>query len=233
MGYLPKSQYKILQTAGEELVYKGTTKEYKGPYIETGDNKFFAGNDIRNTSIKLEKPKSPSESIHNTIKNQVYNKIKPSKYQFLSKTKSIITTKPVLTQKDYDNGKIIRYFSYRVNTYGSYREIDKETYKSIKTKKNKHDYHLYKAGKVDWMLEGDVRKNNYQLLQNKEKEFPGISLLFPVLNEYQKGKKSKYNIKGRVYPNGGKIAPNLPPAYGLSQKVSQFCQNCKFYNKEK
>ena len=85
MGYLPKSQFKVLHTSGGELVYKNqTSREYTGPYIETGDNRFFAGNDIRDTSIVLEKITTPPANIHNSIKNQIYNKIKPSKYQFLS-----------------------------------------------------------------------------------------------------------------------------------------------------
>ena len=89
MGYLPKSQFQILHTSGGELVYKSSDREYKGPYIQTGDNKFYAGGDIRYTGTPLEKAKPPSLNIHNTIKNQVYNKIKPSKYDFLSKTTNI------------------------------------------------------------------------------------------------------------------------------------------------
>ena len=235
MAYVPKSKYKVLYTPGGELVYYDNKKlPYVGDYIKMSNGTYYAGKDILNTNIKLVKP-SPKvkKGFTYSVFQDNYNNLKPRKYNFLSNVESIQSIKPIPVLKDYKKGFIKRYFAKKNNESLGYLEIDKETYDSIKKRKGEYDHNLYTIGFIEWSLEGDITKTNKNILDVKEKKFPNVSLLFPILNEFSKEKKAKHNIKGRVYPDGEMIPTNLPPAYGLPKKANQYCQNCRFRKKKK
>ena len=230
MAYLPKSKHQIKETGGDQFVYKGTSIYYRGFYIETSSGKYYAGNKFstRGRELMLASPSGDLRPYE--VRHSHYNKIKPGIYSRLVTTKAVVSTKPTPIKEDYEKGRIIRFFAKRRNQESVYFEIDKDTFKSIRNKKKEYDFSLYEVGKIDWALEGDVITTNKNLLKLKERKYPNISLLFPILNEFQKGAKIKYNIKGRVYSDGEEIPPSLPPAYALPKKTNQFCNNCKLYN---
>ena len=232
MSYQPKSKYKIKKTSGKEYVYKGTDKFHIGSYIQLSNGRFFVGNDIttKGRELVLFQPLPPNFS--NEPKTQIYNKLKPQKFQFLKNVNPIVNTTPQPTKKDYAKGSFIRYFARRNNNEIGYIEISKDTHSSIFKKKNSYDHHLYSTGKITWALEGDVVNTNSNILKLKERDFPYISEFFVVLDQYKKFKKAKHNIMGRIYNDGVGISPNLPPTYGLSKITNQFCNNCKFKNNE-
>ena len=231
MTYQPKSKYKILKTAGREYVFKGTEKFHIGSYIQLSNGKFFEGNNITDRGLELVPFKPLPSNFRNEVKTQIYNKLKPQKFQFLKNAKPIINTKPQPTKKDYTKGSFIRYFAKRNNNEVGYIEISKDTYSAIfKKKKSEYDYYLYSVGKITWALEGDVVNTNSNIIKLKEKTFPYLSEFFDMLDQYKKVKKAKHNIKGRTYNNGVGIPSNLPPSYGLPKTINQFCNNCKFKN---
>jgi len=233
MAYLPKSKYKILYTAGGELIYKGSTKIYIGSYIKVSDGSYYKGKDITKLNIKLIKPLLTQNGKTHSVMQGKYNKLKPGKFNFLKKVKVINSTKPLPILEDYKKGYIKRYFVKRNNEALAYFEINKKTHESIKKRKGEYDHNLYTIGFIEWSLEGNVVKTNKTILDKKEKKFPHLSLLFPLLDEFSKTKNKKHNIKGRLYSNGKEIPTNLPPTYGLPKQTNQYCQNCTFKNKTK
>ena len=230
MAYLPKSKHQIKETGGDQFVYKGTKIFYRGFYIEVSNGKYFAGNDLAKRGRELVLHSPPGNGTEYEVKDSHYNKIKPGIFSRLVSVKPIVSTKPIPVKEDYERGKIMRYFAKRRNSSSVYFEISKDIYTSIRNKKKEYDYRLYEVGRIDWALEGDVTNTNKNLIALKEKTYPNISLLFPILNEFQRGIKGKHNIIGRVYPDGKEIPPSLPPAYALPKKENQYCNNCKLYN---
>ena len=231
MAYLPKSKHKIKETGGDQFVYKNTEIYYRGFYVETSSGKYFVGNDLHKKGRELMLASPPGELRPYEVRQSHYNKIKPGIYGRLVSTNPVVSTKPVPSKEDYKLGRIIRYFAKRRNQSAVYFEIDKNTWKSIRNRKKEYDFNLYAVGKIDWSLEGDVVTTNRNLLKLKEKYWHNISLLFPILNEFQRGVKSKYNIEGRIYSNGEEIPPSLPPTYNTPKAPNQFCNNCKHMKK--
>jgi hypothetical protein len=233
MAYVPKSKYKILNTPGGELIYIGSTLPYIGDYIKMSNGTYYAGKDILKLKRELVEPITlPKGFTHSVIQNK-YNKLKPKKFDFLNKTQTIFPSKTIPLLKDYKKGFIKRYFAKRNNNDLGFMEIGKDTYISIQKRKGEYDHNLYTIGTIEWSLDGDIVKTNKNILDQKEKHFPNISLLFPILNEYSKNQQAKHSIKGRVYSNGEGIPTSLPPLYGLPKKANQYCQNCIFREKEK
>tara|TARA_R110001592_G_scaffold121664_6_gene327608 strand:+ start:7612 stop:8508 length:897 start_codon:yes stop_codon:yes gene_type:complete len=233
MAYVPKSKYKILYTPGGELIYKGSTMPYIGDYIKMSNGSYYVGKNINKTNLELIKPLKTPKGFSTSVMQSKYNLLKPKKFDFLRNTKQIQPSKPLPLLKDYQKGFIKRYFAKRNNNDLGYFEIDKETYSSLKKHKGEYDHVLYTMGFIEWSLEGDIIKTNKNILHQKEKKFPNVSLLFPILNEFSKEQKAKHSIKGRVYSDGKEIPTNLPPIYGLPKKPNQYCQNCRFRKKEK
>ena len=233
MAYVPKSKYKILNTPGGELVYTGSTLPYIGDYIKMSNGAYYAGKNILKLKRQLSKLSKLPKGFTHSVMQSKYNKLKPKKFNFLKNTQTIPPSKTIPLLKDYQKGFIKRYFAKRNNNDLGFIEIDKDIYTSIKKHKGEYDHNLYTIGIIEWSLEGDVVKTNKNILTQKEKLFPNISLLFPLLNEYSKNQQAKHNIKGRVYSSGEEIPTNLPPAYGLPPKPNQYCQNCIHREKAK
>ncbi len=192
MAYVPKSKYKVLYTPGGELVYHESKNiPYVGDYIKMSNGTYYAGKDILNTKTKLVKPlPKVKKGFTYSVLQDNYNKLKPRKYNFLSNVKSVQSSKPFPTKKDYKKGFIKRYFAKKNNLKLGYLEIDKETYDSLKKRKGEYDHNLYMIGFIEWSIEGNVLKTNKNILDFKEKTFPHLSVLFPLLDEYRKFKKA-------------------------------------------
>ena len=182
-AYLPKSKVNILETSGGELIWKKSRKPFKGPYIKTSEGKFFEGTNIYYTKGELIKPEKIS-NLPKSKSNNKFNILKKDYYDELKKIKTITTTKTKPTEKDYKIFKFTRYFTVRANSKNGYFEIDQDTYKSIREKKD-YDWRLYQIGTIEWALRGDTKEINKNTLRLTEKYYPGISLLFTFLTEYK------------------------------------------------
>ena len=121
-----------------------------------------------------------------TEKTNAYFRLKPRVVRFIEKTLPITATKTKPTEKDYERGYYTRYFCKRNNAENLYLEIDKSTFNNLKSKNDKHDFHLYTADSLIWAIDGDIIKANNTTLQIISKKYPNISSLFVKLNEFQK-----------------------------------------------
>ena len=200
--YIPKSKYELLETNGNEFKLKKTGKNYIGPYLLTSEGAFVGRNikDLSERLIPIEKAEIIN-NIHYDENTISYNKANNRhNFNFLSKSKSIYSTKTRPTLKDYERGHYLRYFCFRRNDRHTYYEIDKKTYKSIKSKNNEYDHYLYGVSNIMWAIDGDILKANTKILANKSRFFPNVHLLFPKLNEFQ---RLRYTEGGELtYLNG-------------------------------
>ena len=187
MSYLPKSKISILEASrSDEFATLSSNKPYVGPYIETSDGKYFAGNNIINRGEELILSQGKLSNFGNSKDFINYNKIKKSPYNFLIKTKPIPSSKNIPTEKDYKRGYYNRYFSSRVNHQFGYQEISLKTYKSINSESEKYDHFLYDVGLIKWALSRNVHQINQSNLTTLERTFPFISNLFSILNEFHR-----------------------------------------------
>jgi hypothetical protein len=189
MAYTPKSKYQLLQASGHEYKNSQTNKSYIGPYILTSEGAFIGSNVNQKNKIKLipqSKNKKTQDNIFFTSKTSEYFRLKPRVVNFIKKTRPIIATKGKPTEKDYKKGYYTRYFCKRNNTENIYFEINKTTFKALKTKSKLYDYNLYTADSLIWAIDGDIIKANNTTLKLKVKTFPNITSLFVKLNEFQK-----------------------------------------------
>ena len=189
MAYTPKSKYQLLQASGHEYKNSQTNKSYIGPYILTSEGAFIGSNVNQKNKIKLipqSKNRKTQDNIFFTNKTSEYFRLKPRVVNFIKKTRPIIATKGKPTEKDYKKGYYTRYFCKRNNTENIYFEINKTTFKELKTKSKLYDYNLYTADSLIWAIDGDIIKANNTTLKLKVKTFPNITSLFVKLNEFQK-----------------------------------------------
>jgi hypothetical protein len=187
MSYLPKSKINIKEaTSSDGFETISSNKFYVGPYIETSDGKYFAGNSIINRGEEIFKLEDIAINFGDSKDFKNYNKIKKSPYNFLVKTKPIPSTKNIPTEKDYEIGYYNRYFSSRVNQQFGYQEISFKTYKSINSENEEYDHYLHDVGLIKWGLKGNVYQINTLQLKTLERTFPYINHLFPILNEFHR-----------------------------------------------
>ena len=192
MSYKPKSTYQILETSGDEYyTLKGDI--YVGPYILTSEGAFQGNNISRIGPIlrKITQNESKRNNIYELPSTQEYYAVNPSVVNFIKQTKFPVATKTKPTPKDYKIGYYTRYFVKKVNTSNEYYEVDKKTYKKIKSKSSKYDYHSFTADSLIWAIIGDVQKANKSILEQVETRHPNISQLFPNLLEFYKQTKKQ------------------------------------------
>ena len=189
MAYTPKSKYQLLQASGHEYFISPTKTPYIGPYILTSEGAFI-GKDIKQRGKIRLTPQSlkgkKQDNIFLTDNTNPYYRLKPNTAKFIQKTLPIISTKTKPTEKDYERGYYTRYFCKRNNAENVYFEINKSTFKALKSKNNQYDHALYTSDSLIWAVDGDIIKANDTTLKLKVKVFPNITSLFVKLNEYQK-----------------------------------------------
>jgi len=185
--YLPKSKYNIKETPGNELVVKATRKPYAGSYLELSNGQYFAGNNIVNKGPELILIDTSTNREFGTSYNfQVHKILKESTFDGLKKYKQVLPFKPQPTEGDYDKRFYIRYYAKRINSKLGYFEISNQVFADIISKKGTYDYNLYQVDSIRWVLMGKVKIANKKILEAQERRHPGISLIFPILNEYEK-----------------------------------------------
>lgn len=184
MQYKPGSKYKILETTGDEFVTKQGKRPYKGPYLAMSDDTFFVGNDLNKIGLELIRKSDDPGKQGRTLGASKFNILKENYYEFISRTKDIVSTKNFPTKKDYLIGYYERYFVKRKNETLGYKEIDKTTYDSLKNKKTEYDWHLYDYGKLIWVLNGGANKANTKSIKMTERKFKGVGIIFPNVEEF-------------------------------------------------
>jgi hypothetical protein len=173
MPYYPKSKYSKAKSAGPgEFVEKKTRKEYKGTFVKTFDEKYFAGSTPMSPGIELEKVKDHQRGLDEGLPF-LFGILAGSLGGFFKK-------KPTKSEKE--NGVTKRYFVQDLNN-NKIVETDKVTYNQTKlTVPNR------KFAEVDWIIKGpseDMMINGYpfegsesknkKTIQALEKSMLGIS----------------------------------------------------------
>jgi hypothetical protein len=129
MAYIPKNQYSVKYTNGGEYRFINTGKDYKGYYIATIKNKFYAGEDPQFIKGELEKitRNLSNNLLRNNVNNRVYSVLQKTEVTKQSRNRPIPSSTPFPTPEDYQRGFFKRYLSYKRNTK-TFKEINKETY---------------------------------------------------------------------------------------------------------
>ena len=105
MPYIPKSKYSVKYTNGGELYDPQTGKQHRGEYIQYG-NRYFAGNNITDLSIKLEKLETGKSHILNTQRNFIYNQLNKKFYQKIKNQLPPKAQSQSPTEEDYKRGTL-------------------------------------------------------------------------------------------------------------------------------
>ena len=192
MAYIPKHKINKLTAQEGDFIIKKSRKSYVGPYIETADGKYYAGDDPYNLNKNYLLEKSSLNDkpfgFQNVPNTRIYNLINKDYKKNLENLKPIPTNKPKPTEKDYEKFKFERYFAKRINSKFGYFEIDKKTYKSLESQKPEYDFNLYTIGKIEWAIVGETQIININTLKEAEKDYSGLSLCFKNLKEYKSTK---------------------------------------------
>ena len=197
MAYIPKSKVNILNTSGGEFIIRSTNQEYIGNYIELSNGKYYVGNNPKQLGQELIIP-LVSNQLGDSDDFRTYSNLKPQTTKFQSQVKSVYPSKSIPTEEDYNRSYYTRYFTRKVNEPRGYMEIDQDTFNSIGQRKKTYDYNLYEVGLLTWNLKNGTRKSNFTNLQILERSFPFVSIIFPILNEFE-------IIDGTLTTQGGEL----------------------------
>lgn len=173
MPYYPEAKYSKPKSAGlDEFVEKISQKYYKGYYVKTFDNKYFAGKSPMDTEIELEKVKDAQLGLDEGI---------PALFGILAGSVGGFFKKK-LTKSESQNGVAKRYFVQDANN-NKIVETDKSSYMQTKsTIPNR------KFAEVDWIVKGPAdnivvngypfegaESKNRKAIAALENTIPGIS----------------------------------------------------------
>ena len=117
---------------------------------------------------------------------KVYSYLKPTIRKQVTKYRDVPFHKNTPTEKDYELGYFIRYFSKRVNESFGYKEINKKTHTDLISASPKYDTNLYKAGQIKWALKGNVIITNSNLIRRLRISFPNLNIIYPQLDEFNR-----------------------------------------------
>tara|TARA_Y100000593_G_C4314038_1_gene339902 strand:+ start:2977 stop:3972 length:996 start_codon:yes stop_codon:yes gene_type:complete len=222
--YIPKSKLTILYTEGNEFIIKSTQKGYAGPYIKTSNGKLYAGTNPSNLQTLLERALQTNENMGQSMNSVKYSILKKQQHNDLKNNLAVPGSKNIPTDKDYNRGHFLRYFLVRANG-DFYKEVKLKTFNDY-VSKTIVDENLYTVDKIKWALKEDVIETNRTTLRIAERKYPGLSEVFPLLNEFEK--IEEYRIMGRSYSDGESIPSSLPSSYGLPKVATRNCSNCIF-----
>ena len=226
--YYPRSQYiPDLYTNGEELAYTSNNKEYIGVYFATSDGKFFTGNNPNSkpnyslspisNSPENRDPTLQSENIpedYYVINDHYYFAKGVNLFDAGAPPPLPTTSFPTPTQKEYNVGKIQRYFLKKYNEI-QYIEITKEDYPKYTKRTKEVNSSLYLPFKLTWVITGDRNKayntnKNLVSLTEKNQKLQGFKSYFKGRfdqlfkystneNLYTEGKEYRLSSTGLLY----------------------------------
>tara|TARA_Y100000593_G_C4275030_1_gene319579 strand:+ start:771 stop:1427 length:657 start_codon:yes stop_codon:yes gene_type:complete len=216
MGYLPKSKHIKSQTSGNEYFDPSTGQAYSGPIIITSEG-VYKGKDVFNAGGRLFLYNENSNNKRKPKLNQIgaistYHRLKSNLSEKINRTFNPVATKNIPTEKDYKKGYNIRYFVRRIST-NTYFEVDKKTHKDLSSQNWKYDHNLFIPYSIKWALSGDVENINHKMLRKQEQTLPGISSLFPLLDEFRN--KNDINIKTTTNIKKNPVQPRYLEAGSL------------------
>ena len=171
--------------------------------------------------------------------NEKYALLKPGFEKFYNNDLPVVSTKVIPTAEDYVKLKYTRHFAKRRNSKSGYIEINKKTYKKLSQQNAEYDYFIWEAGKIEWSLKEGSADVNLFLIKQKEKEFHGLRILYPDLqefyipNELNESKSQLEAIKEDpkpMIPNPSKEQlknPSVPEVSGLEKVQSKMLDNLR------
>ena len=227
-GYIDLKKSKVLYTNGNEYIRADNREEWIGFYTITSDNRVFAGtdyNDIGRMKL-LTIPNSafdPKNKRYHDLTTDQFDRYNYPPYYF-----------PTPTSRDYKRGTFFRYFVKKINE-DIIIEISPEQADKINNRNAKGiNSFLWSNYSLRWTISGpinDVRKANERVLLLSRQYMPGLSKYLGDLDEFHETKPIvQRQTLDREYPDGEKMHPNLPAAYGFSNQKNQACSNCIFKN---
>ena len=199
MSYFPKSKINILETSEGEFTYVSSGKPYNGFYIELSNGTYYVGKNPRNLSEEITKSQPLSNNFDKAKQTKKHIILKNSIFQRLNKTKQIPILKNIPTEKDYERGNYPRYFIRRINQLFGYKEVPKEVYLAIINQEPIYDYNMYITDYIQWDLTNNPIKTNKLVIEKSERKHPNISILFPLLTEFQRIVQINLETKGKEY----------------------------------
>ena len=222
-------QYDLIYTNGNEYIDENN-EFYIGFYIiDPKTKQVYKGTEVKNQLDReqlFKVPKSLSDPM-----NKKYYDLTELKFNFYT---GINTYFPRPSEKDYKKGKFTRYFVKKINEDKIY-ELSQADFKTVNNvnKKGPNGY-LFQQFKFEWGISGpieDVKSANERKLRFINKSYPGIINYLGDLDEFHETKPIvQRQTLDREYPDGEKMHPNLPAAYGFSNQKNQACSNCIFKN---
>jgi len=225
-----------LFTNGEEYAFKFNKKIYKGPYYKTSDGKTYSGkipsNQSKeiipinpatlessdesiifssipsNTTINIigGPDETDDSSIYDDNGNVLYN-ADSFGYNFQGNARIVPSSYyPSLTQKQKNNGQLIRYFAKKTNEL-KYIEIDKSTHDALKSQDPSVAFDLYEPASLIWRIKGDrteIFNSNKGSALSVEQQFR-----WPGFPQYFKDKFTQFyqtqTVQENLYTNGGEF----------------------------
>ena len=97
MSYRPKSTYQIKEASAGEFVYKKSRKPFRGKYVHTSDNKFFAGENTLRLGPELIKPDLDIDNFGQLREVKKYHILQPETYQDLKDNEFLVPSKTIPT----------------------------------------------------------------------------------------------------------------------------------------
>lgn len=224
-----KNNYSVNYTNGKEFL-DSNNNEYIGFYVTEPGNKFYEGSKtISHGSLKKPLRRIPEYAFN--PENKKYFELTDLRFD---KHTGVTTNYVQPSKRDYKQGYFTRYFVKKINEDAIY-ELDVDRYESINIiNRVGPNERLYDRLELRWTIAGPIdqaKLANERMLLSKEEFLPGLSKFLGDLDEFHETKPIvQRQTLDREYPDGEKMHPNLPAAYGFSNQKNQACSNCIFKN---
>jgi len=233
--YFPKSQIETnLYANPGEFVYEENGSVFSGHYFKTSDGKYYTGKSPQDKPNLLliipsnidKEINKPSKNTRVFISDSYLQTTKGTQIYTALDSQPPIFTPLQITDNDYQNGKVIRYFCKKSNEL-IFIEINKSTYSALINNSAGTQYQLYIPFQFEWVISGNrefASDKNFQTLTNLK--IPGIVKYFQNnYTEYFKGEKIEENLNtdgsefinrktGRPYTGPYHIHPSKGPMVG-------------------
>ena len=184
---LPEQIKTGLYTTGKEYMFVDL-REYIGPYHVYPNGAVYTEANYSDRSVPLIPYVSSQENKkvlgedRNVENNSIYFKLTGKKFNKYVEPQYYY---PTVTEDDKEQGFIERYFVQRINNLNEITEISRQQFQSVNTNNTVGiDGGIYNKLRLQWIIAGDVVKENQIKLQRAELTMPGISNYLTDLDEF-------------------------------------------------